>query len=130
MLRFSGERHTLIVNNLANISTPGFIQQDVSVERFQDTLRAAIRQRRAQPHMTRAGLDLSDDSELSFDPAGRLTLNPETTGGGVLFHDRNNRDLESQMQDLVENATTYRVASDLLRARYQSLQNAIAERVA
>jgi flagellar basal body rod protein FlgB len=47
----------------------------------------------------------------------------------VLFHDRNNRDLERLMQGLAENTTTYRVAADLLRSRYDVLRTAISQRV-
>jgi len=56
-------------------------------------------------------------------------LNPTTSGGGILHHDRNDRDLERMMQEMVENATAYRVAADLLRSQRNQLQNAIAQRV-
>lgn len=66
--------------------------------------------------------------EVSRDGAGRLRLTPETPSGNVLFHDRNNRDLERTMQALAENAAAFRLATGLLRTRVQQMRNAIAER--
>ena len=60
---------------------------------------------------------------------GRLRLDPRTSSGNILFHDKNNRDLERTMQSLVENASMFRVATDLFRNRTTLLRDAIAERV-
>ena len=50
-------------------------------------------------------------------------------GENILFHDRNDRDLDRTMQDLVENFLTFRVANELLRSRFESINVAIRERV-
>jgi flagellar basal-body rod protein FlgB len=62
-------------------------------------------------------------------PGGGLTLKPRTPSGNVLYHDRNNRDLERLMQDLSENVLAFRVASDLLRRENDLLRTAISQRV-
>ena len=126
VMRFTAGRQRLIAHNIANLTTPGFQGKDVSVRGFQEQLREAIERRREQGGIAR--LQLADTSEVKDARDGSLTLDPQTFTGNVLFHDRNNRDLERSMQDLVENATAFRVASDLLRSRYAVLNAAISER--
>jgi hypothetical protein len=59
----------------------------------------------------------------------RLQVSPQTASGNILFHDRNDRDLERSMADLSETVASFRVATDLFRTRIQLLQGAISERV-
>lgn len=47
LMQFTSARHRVIVNNIANLSTPGFRPQDVSPEAFQAQLRDAIDASRA-----------------------------------------------------------------------------------
>ena len=47
LMQFTSARHRVIVNNIANLSTPGFRPQDVSPEAFQAQLRDAIDESRA-----------------------------------------------------------------------------------
>jgi hypothetical protein len=68
--------------------------------------------------------------ELRRAEDGGLAISPRTPGGGVLFHDRNNRDIEGLMQTLAESTAVFRVASDLYRSHRGMLHTAISERVA
>lgn len=129
VMRFSGARQRLIASNIANIDTPGYQPMDVSVDGFRGVLRDAIHRRREQNGGSEGALLPQSTRELAFDSRGGLRLSPTTPSGNILFHDRNNRDLERMSQSLVENATAYKVAADLLRTRYSLLQSAIAERV-
>ena len=127
-MRFAAQRQKLITNNIANITTPNYVQQDVSVTEFQRALGEAIDRRRAASGL--GELSITGNSEVEMDGAtGALTLRPESTIGGILFHDRNNRDLESLMQAQVENATMFRLCADLLKNRSDLMRAAIAERV-
>lgn len=72
---------------------------------------------------------ISPEREKSAWWGGRMELEPGTPIGGVLFQDRNQRDLEQLMQDMVENATMFRVASDLMRKNQSLIRGAIAQRV-
>ena len=128
-MRFAAQRQRLIAHNIANLSTPDFRPLDVSVPAFQKSLREAIDARRSGRAPPAGPLPLARNPELEVSPDGTLRLNPRTASANILFHDRNNRDLERTMQDLVENAAAFRVASDLLRSRYQLLNSAVAERV-
>ena len=128
-MQFAARRQTVIQHNIANISTPNFQPTDVSVDDFREQLSAAIDERRDRFGGQRGELNLRATREVSPNSNGGLDLNPSEKGRNLLFHDRNNRDLERLMQDLVENTTMFRVASDLLRSRMQLMRSAISERV-
>ena len=127
LVQFAGQRHRLIVNNIANFDTPGYRPTDVSVTDFQEKLGDAIDERRAskRPDGT---LHFQDSSQVEFSRHS-MTLRPTPTGDNILFHDGNDRDLERTMQDLVENFLAFRLASELMRSRFDLLNTAISERV-
>ncbi|MDX2117361.1 MAG: flagellar basal body rod protein FlgB [Planctomycetota bacterium] len=129
-LQFAGQRQRLIQSNIANIDTPDYRPMDVSPAKFQKSLARAIAAREQLGGDQAGGpLLLNDSREIVQQADGSIRLNPQTASGNVLFHDRNNRDLERLMQGLAENTTTYRVAADLLRSRYDVLRTAISQRV-
>ncbi len=128
--QFAARRHTIIQHNIANLSTPDFRGTDVSVDRFQHALGRAIDQRR-RTGGSRGDLPLEGTAEVGVTRRGgglRLELRPRTASGNVLFHDRNDRDLERSMQALAENTAAFRVATELFRGRIALLQEAIRER--
>lgn len=128
MAQFAGARHRLITHNVANLSTPEFRPVDLSVDLFRNQLRAAVEQRREDRPNGMGPLELEPTDEITFTEDG-LQMDPKPIGENILFHDRNDRDLERTMQDLAENFMVYRQAMDLLRNRYQLLNQAIRERL-
>ena len=128
MFLFSGQRQRLIAHNIANIDTPDFQGVDVDPRAFQSTLRKAVSTRRGMNGGVSGDLDLSQSRQVEM-VGDRMLLNPTTATDGVLFQDRNHRDLERLMQDMVENATMFRVASDLMRKNTNLIRGAIAQRV-
>ncbi len=127
LVQFAGQRHRLIVNNIANFDTPGYRPLDVSTREFQQQLGEAIDQKRRSGRPGRA-LELKDTNQIEFSP-GSITLHPTPLGRNILFHDGNDRDLERTMQDLVENFLTFRTATELLRNRFDLINSVIAERI-
>lgn len=127
--RFAAQRQKLILNNIANVTTPNYIQRDVSVPKFQEMLQGAIDKRHAEGSLGDVQLAGSDEVVPDTRVSGAFSLNAKTPHGGILFHDRNNRSLELLMQDLVENGTMFRVCSDLLKSRSDLMRAAIGERV-
>ncbi|MDX2114370.1 MAG: hypothetical protein SFZ24_01945 [Planctomycetota bacterium] len=125
-VQFAARRHELIAHNIANLSTPNFQPRDVSVTGFQAALAEAVDRRRARA-AGRGPLDFPGTREVRPTAQG-LRLRPMSPSHNVLFHDRNNRDLERTMQDMVENLTAFRAASDLLKNRMDLLNAAIRER--
>lgn len=128
MFLFSGQRQRLISQNIANIDTPNYQGVDADPRAFQRALSDAIERRRDTNGGVSGELDLSGASEVRM-VGGRMELNPTTPIGGVLFQDRNQRDLEQLLQDMVENATMFRVAGDLMRKNQSMIRGAIAQRV-
>ncbi|MBM4108067.1 MAG: hypothetical protein FJ255_04555 [Phycisphaerae bacterium] len=125
-LRFAAQRQRLIAHNIANATTPGFEVKEVSVRGFREALGRAL-----DEHRREGGdrLGLTGSGEVVQHPDGRLEFKPETPRGGIVFHDRNNRDLERLMQDLAENAAAFRVSAELLRTRNDVMRTAISQRV-
>jgi len=128
MFQFAGQRQRIIANNIANIDTPNYQSTDVDPKAFQNMLGDAIDRRRSKNGGAFGKLELEDSGMVNM-RAGRMVLNPVPSQGGVLSQDRNNTDLEKLMQQLVENASTYRIASDLMRANQSQITLAIAQRV-
>jgi flagellar basal-body rod protein FlgB len=128
MIRFSGQRQGIIQHNIANLSTPGYQHKDVDVGAFQDNLADAVESRARKNGGRNGALELHKSRQLRPSSDGGFRLTPQETDRGILFHDRNNRDLERQMQDLAENVATFRVASELYRSRSGLLRAAITER--
>ena len=128
MVQFAGQRHRLIVNNIANFTTPGYRATDVSVEDFQAQLGDAIDERRARHGNSGGELNILDSRTVHITSTG-IELKPEPIGRNILFHDRNDRDLERTMQDLAENFMSFRLATELLRNRMALINTAIRERV-
>ncbi len=115
MLKFTAARHKLIAENVVNISTPGYRQKDLSVERFQAMLADRAGQRRDAP---RGSVGFAD-----------ITAEVERPRRGILFHDGGNRSMEQLMADQAKNALLHNLAIELLRRQYSSLESALSERV-
>ncbi len=129
-VRFAGARQRLLAHNIANIDTPNFVATDVEPRSFQEVLGEAVDRRRERTAGAFGPLEWRETRELrAGEHPGSLRLSPRAAHGGVLAHDRNASDLERLMQDMVENASAYRVATDLYRAQRGTLMTAIAQRV-
>lgn len=129
-LRFASLRQRFIAGNIANISTPDYRQKNVSVADFRSELARAVDARRGATGGERGALELRSTQELRVEGPGpsNFRLEPRTPSGNILFHDRNNRDTEGLMQDLVETGQEFRYASEMLRSRFELLKAAIAQR--
>ena len=128
-IRFAAGRQKLIAHNIANISTPNFQQKDVAPEDFQAWLADAIADRRKRTGGMHGELHTKPTRQIRRLPDGRLELDPRSPAGGILAHDRNNRDLEQLMQDMTENLSAYRLATDLMRSQMDILRVSITQRV-
>jgi flagellar basal-body rod protein FlgB len=128
MLQFAAQRQKLLANNIANMETPDYRPMDVSVRDFQKSLAQAVEARRQATGGMQGDLPEQESREVTVTPAGQLTLNPRTPSGNILYHDRNNRDVERMMQDLAENGMMYKATVDLMRRENDLLRAAIAQR--
>ena len=113
VVNFASQRHKLILENIANVDTPGYRQKDLSVERFSSLLRERVDQRR-------------HTGSASFDDTGSKVEYPMR---GILFHDRNNRSMEQLATDMAKNAMMHNLAIELLRKQFQQMDMALREKV-
>ncbi len=133
MMRFTGQRQRLLAHNVANLTTPNFQAVDVSPKAFQEMLGEAVEARRKGNGGVGGGLEMRSSREVRVGTDGEMSLRPlkgRSSVGGVLLHDRNDRDVERLMQSMTENYGAYRVAADLMRSRVGVLRTAISQRVA
>ena len=114
-VRFSAQRHKLLAEDIANVSTPGYRQKDLSVDRF----RAMLRERLAERNGAPPGSTAFDDVQVDV----------EHPPGGIVFHDRNNRSMEQLMTDTASNALYHNMMLEMLRKQYGSIEAALKERV-
>ena len=114
LLRFTAARHQLIAENVVNISTPGYRQKDLSLERFQKMLADRAEQARD-----------SASGAMKFDDIVGQSEDPHR---GILFHDGQNRSMEQLMSDQAKNALMHNLAIELLRRQFQTIETALKER--
>jgi len=112
MVRFTEARQNLLTEDVANVSTPGYRQKDMSVDAFQQELLARLNKG-----------DRDDDSE---DPVEAAIEHPQV---GILSHDGNNRSMEQLMSDGAKNALMHNTIVELLRRQYQTLDMALKGQV-
>lgn len=124
---FTEQRHKLILENLANIDTPGYVQKDASVQDFQKSLSAAIEKSRQSFN---GAFDPEDTDTVQFESGGsRVRLVPQEVVRATLFHDRGVRSMENLMTQLADNAQAHNMAAAMLKGKYDTMQKAIAMRV-
>ncbi len=127
-LKFAAARQKVIAHNIANANTPDFRTSDVSPQEFEHVLREAVEDRRKRTGGSHGELRLKSSRQIGFGGDGSIRLTPRSASGNILYHDRNDRDLERLMQANAENVAVYRVSAELLKSRFDLLRSAIAER--
>lgn len=128
MIQFTAARHKVLTHNIANLSTPYFRPRELSPAMFQASLAEAVERRRRHPGAVSGPLEMRDTAQLRFHEDG-MEIRPGFRDQNILFHDRNNRDLERIMQDLAENTLAHNAAIELMRSEFQLLRTAISGRV-
>jgi flagellar basal-body rod protein FlgB len=120
---FTEQRHAVILQNIANVSVPGYVQQDVSVAGFQQAMRDAVDRQRASYN---DDFEPQSNDNVAFSSAGsRVAVIPHAATDAQPFHDRGVRSVESLMGDLADNAMAHNMATQLLKSRYDWITKAI-----
>lgn len=114
-VRFSAARQKILTENVANIDVPGYLQKDLSVEKFQELLRGREALR-----------DRSGPGSVSFDDVMPDETNPKAN---ILFHDRGNRSIEQLMSDSAKNAMFHNMMIEMLRKQINTMEIALKERI-
>ena len=129
LVQFTEARQGVLAHSIANLSTPHFRPADLPVDEFQRKLGRAMDRRRADRSPRLGPLELSRGGGSLRFGRDRLEVEPVPRDENVLFHDRNNRDLDRLMQDLAENQMAHGFAVTVLRKQFASLELAIRERI-
>jgi flagellar basal-body rod protein FlgB len=114
VMRFTSARHQLLLENVANVSTPGYRSKDLDQAAFYKQLQDRVAVRRSAP-----------PGSIEFDDIAGRKMEMD----GLLFHDQNNRSMEELMTQAAKNALMHNLAVELLRKQYSSMENALKERL-
>jgi len=114
-LQFTDSRQRLIGENIVNASTPGYVQKDLSLEKFQNMLARKVDQQ-----------ETSSPGSVRFDD---ISMEIEKPKAGILFHDGNNRSMEQLMSENTKNALMHSFAVEMLRDQYTMMEMALKEHV-
>ncbi len=129
LIQFTGARHKVIVNNIANFETPFYRARDLDPMKFQAGLRDAIQDRRRSGANPVDGiLNMRNTRQTRFHSGG-ATFTPDFADTGIMFHDRTNADVERTMQHLAENTMAHNAGLQILKNEFDMLKMAIRGRV-
>ncbi len=112
-LQFTEARQRFLAEDIANVSTPNFIQKDLSLENFQTMLQEKQEQREYSP-----------PGSVRFDDISMEIEHPQR---GVLFHDGSNRSMDQLIAVQAKNALMHSLAVELLRDQYSTMTMALKE---
>jgi flagellar basal-body rod protein FlgB len=125
-LSFTEQRHQVLAEDIANASTPGFVQRDLSVEEFQGSLRDAVKRRRQSASDIYAP---ESGNTITFSGDSSVEAQPVEYPNSVVFHDRGIRSMEYVMSEMADNAVAHNMTAQLLKGRYDQLSRAISMKV-
>ncbi len=129
LVQFTGARHKVLTNNIANFETPFYRSRDLDPATFQAGLRDAIDDRRRSGASPIDGvLKMRNTPNARFHDGG-ATFNPGFDDSGIMFHDRTNADVERTMQHLAENTMAHNAGLEILKNEFDMLKMAIRGRV-
>jgi flagellar basal-body rod protein FlgB len=126
-VNFTEQRHQVLLEDIANTSTPGYVQKDLSVGQFQASLRDAVSRQRSSNNDAFAPAS-TDTIAFSLD-SSNITAQPQEVLASPVFHDRGARGIESLMGDLADNAIAHNTVTQLLKYKYDNLSRAITMKV-
>ena len=112
MIKFTMQRHSVLLSNLANSDTPHYRAKDIKFESVFDEER--LRLKNTSPAHLRA-LEISGDTELTTD-----TESP--------WLDGNNVEEDVEMAKITENALLYQTTLRLINDRFKMYRNLISGR--
>ncbi len=121
IVKFTQFRQKILVQNIINIHSPGFVPRDLEVDEFSTVLNNAI-----DEHVQNRHLLLYDTENIKFRAAGDLELRPivDEHAERLLEEDRDEY-IEWQIDKLWENSLSQKVAAELLRQKVGPLKSTV-----
>ncbi|MHC4430499.1 MAG: hypothetical protein ACYS14_07600 [Planctomycetota bacterium] len=113
IVKFTQSRQKILIQNIINIHSPGFVPKELEVDEFSNVLNNAI-----DEHVQNQRLVLCDTENIKFHPAGDLELRPIVDKHGErLLEEDPDEYIEWQIEKLWENSLSQKVAAELLRQK-------------
>ncbi|MDQ7780630.1 MAG: flagellar basal body rod protein FlgB [Planctomycetota bacterium] len=126
-INFTGQRHKVITNNIANATTPKYKALDLPVSQFQTELARAIDEMERRPVRL---LDFEGSPDVTVGPGNHIEPTVvQSAGAGMMRHDENNVAIEMQMVELAKNTGLNTAFKEILAQQYNLLDMAISLRV-
>jgi flagellar basal-body rod protein FlgB len=128
---FTERRHAILAGNIANVDTPDYQTKDLSVDRFQKSLRDAIQAERQEQEMSpgeRLSLMGSANaaSNTHFQDAKNVALeNVRDSMKQIVYHDGSDDSLEMQVSQISKNQSMHTMAITIMKSQFRQLQMAI-----
>jgi len=113
ILEFTRVRHQVLVENIDDMSNPGFLPRDLDVEQFAELIEEAITE-----HQRYGRLRYSDTQHIKFGKNGRFELAAVVDENARDFLEQNTKAyVKLQKDKLRENLVNHRLAGELLRQK-------------
>jgi flagellar basal-body rod protein FlgB len=123
-LDFTEQRHNVLLGDIANVSTPGYVQKDLSVDDFQKSLQDAVTRREES---TNDDYSPKSTQDITFVPgSSQVIAAAKSTVNSVAFHDRGVRNMEYLMSQMADNAMAHNAVAQMLKSRYDQVTRAIS----
>lgn len=120
-LRFTEKRHRILVENIANVDTPGYKRKDISLRSFQ-----AAMGRLDQGEVARAP---GRGGGVPSDSSGFESIRSGPDASGMVRQDGNNVSVEFEMAELASNALLHNTLAALVAKKYRGIEMAISGRI-
>ena len=116
IFQFAQARQKILVANIRNIDTPGFVPADLPSNEFARLMHIAL-----DTHQLSDTLLLADTKNISFLGQGRFEVIPiPDTRAKELLHTSREKYIRFEVEKIIENAVSQRFAAQLLREKQQS----------
>ena len=121
VISFAQDRHAILVGNVANMDTPGYRVRDLSVDSFEESLKAAISSRSQRHDPISPGMLVGRRGDTLSEASDSMRT--------ILFHDDSDVGMEQQVLAISKNQFMHNMAISLMNTQFRMLQTAISERV-
>lgn len=121
VIGFAQARHQVLAGNVANATTPGYRVRDLSVETFQQRLKALMEAKPGDAQPASPGRVRADSNDELRQVKESMT--------NILYHDDTNIDLEIQAKEMSKNQMLHNMAITIMTNQFALMQTAISERV-
>ncbi|MCR4316481.1 MAG: flagellar basal body rod protein FlgB [Planctomycetes bacterium] len=122
-MNFHEQRHKYIVQNIANIETPGYERRDLDPAAFRNLVKESIVVRDKKAVKT---FDMNGDGHHWMNHLGNLRVgHVKDRGRDILRHDENNTSIETEMVELTKNGMAFQGRANLYKKQLELMRSAI-----